>query len=123
MNIGLKEIQRIRYYMSCFVSYGINFIVLDMGQHTYLEFTNMPFNTFFFFFRLNSFFIFGFEETSSLRKAYFMGPGEEVKSQLSLALTKNTRPDSNSRPTVQISTAYYYHSNLNAHLHFIFYIT
>jgi hypothetical protein len=37
------------------------------------------------------------------RKVYFVGPGEEVKPQLSQALTRDTRPDSNSRPAVQIS--------------------
>jgi hypothetical protein len=32
-----------------------------------------------------------------------VGPGEEVKPRLSQALTRGARPDSNSRPAVQIS--------------------
>jgi hypothetical protein len=34
-----------------------------------------------------------------------VGPGEQVKLQLSQALTRDVRPDSNSRPTVQISSS------------------
>jgi hypothetical protein len=34
-----------------------------------------------------------------------VGPGEQVKIQLSQALTRDVRPDSNSRPTVQISSS------------------
>jgi len=49
------------------------------------------------------FFFFGFEETSLLRKAYFVGPGEEIKPRLSQALIRGARPDSNLRPAVQIS--------------------
>jgi len=37
------------------------------------------------------------------RKAHFVGPGEGVKLRLSQALTRGARPDSNSRPTMQIS--------------------
>jgi hypothetical protein len=37
------------------------------------------------------------------RKAHFVGPGKEVKLRLSQALTRGARPDSNSRPAVQIS--------------------
>jgi len=37
------------------------------------------------------------------RKAHFVGPGEGVKPRLSQVLTKGARPDSNSRPAVQIS--------------------
>jgi hypothetical protein len=48
------------------------------------------------------FFFFGFEETSPLRKAHFVGPGEGVKPRLSQALTRGARPDLNSRPAVQI---------------------
>jgi len=48
-------------------------------------------------------FFFGFEETSPPRKAHFVGPGERVKPRLSQALTRDARPDSNSRPPVQIS--------------------
>jgi len=48
-------------------------------------------------------YFFGFEETSPPRKAHFVGPGEGVNSRLSQALTRGVRPDSNSRPAVQIS--------------------
>jgi len=51
----------------------------------------------------NNIFFFGFEETSPPRKAHFVGPGEGVKPRLSQALTRGARPDSNSRPAVQIS--------------------
>jgi hypothetical protein len=47
-------------------------------------------------------FFFGFEETSPLYKVYFVGPGEEIKSRLFQALTKNACPDSNSKSAVQI---------------------
>lgn len=42
-------------------------------------------------------------ENPTPRKVYFIGPSERVKSWLSEALTRNVRPDSNSRPSVQIS--------------------
>jgi hypothetical protein len=38
------------------------------------------------------------------QKAHFMGPGEQVKPRLFQALTRGARPDSNSRPDVQISS-------------------
>jgi len=50
-----------------------------------------------------NFFFFGFEEASLSRKAHFVGSGEGVKPQLSQVLTRGARPDSNSRPAVQIS--------------------
>jgi hypothetical protein len=49
------------------------------------------------------FLFFGFKETSPFRKAYFVGSSEGVKPQLFQALTKGARPDSNSRPAMQIS--------------------
>jgi len=48
-------------------------------------------------------FFFLFEETSLPRKAHFVGPDEGVKPWLSQALTRGARPDSNSRPAMQIS--------------------
>jgi len=42
----------------------------------------------------------------TLRKEYFVGPDEGVKPRLSQALTKDARPDSNSRPAVQISNPF-----------------
>jgi len=48
-------------------------------------------------------FFFLFEETLPLWKAHFVGPGEEVKPWLFQAPTRGARPDSNSRPAVQIS--------------------
>jgi len=44
-----------------------------------------------------------FEETSTHQKAHFVGSGEGVKPRLSQALTRGARPDSNSRPVMQIS--------------------
>jgi hypothetical protein len=44
-----------------------------------------------------------FEETPSPGKRTFMDLDERVKLRLFQALTKDARPDSNSRPTVQIS--------------------
>jgi hypothetical protein len=38
------------------------------------------------------------------RKAYFVGPSERVKLRLSQVLTRDARPDLNSRPAVQISS-------------------
>jgi hypothetical protein len=48
-------------------------------------------------------FFFGFEEPHP-RKVHFVGLGERLKPQLSQALTRDARPDSNSRPAVQISS-------------------
>jgi hypothetical protein len=59
---------------------------------------------------LNSFFLsyhlffFWIRGNSTSRKAHFVGPGEWVKLRLSQALTRGARPDSNSRPAVQISS-------------------
>ena len=39
------------------------------------------------------------------RKAHFVGPGKRVKPRLSQALTRGARPDSNSRPAMQISNS------------------
>jgi hypothetical protein len=52
----------------------------------------------------DNFFFFGFEENPTPRKAHFVGSGEQVKPRLSQALTRGARPDSNSRPAVQISS-------------------
>jgi hypothetical protein len=48
-------------------------------------------------------FFFWIQRNLTIWKAYFVGPGEEVKPRLSHALTRNARLDSNSRPAVQIS--------------------
>ena len=50
-------------------------------------------------------FFFWIQGNPALRKAYFVGPGERVKSRLFQTLTRGARPDSNSRPTVQISSS------------------
>jgi len=49
------------------------------------------------------FFFFWIQGNPTLRKAHFVGPDERVKPRLSQALTRGARPDSNSRPAVQIS--------------------
>jgi len=65
--------------------------------------------------------------TSPHRKMYFMGSGKGVKSQLFQAFTRGARPDSNSRPAVQISNslssryAPWRQSALGAHTYFIFF--
>ena len=51
------------------------------------------------------YFFFWIQGNPALRKAHFVGPGERVKSRLSQTLTRGARPDSNSRPTVQISSS------------------
>jgi len=48
------------------------------------------------------FFFFGFKETPP-SKNVLVSPGERLKPRLSQALTRDARPDSNSRPAVQIS--------------------
>jgi len=53
---------------------------------------------------MDNFFFFWIRGNPTSRKAHFMGPGERVKPRLSQALTKGARPDSNSRPAVQISS-------------------
>jgi hypothetical protein len=54
------------------------------------------------FVKKNFFFIRG---KPTLRKAHFVGPGEQVNPRLFQALTRGARPDSNSRPAVQISSS------------------
>jgi len=51
----------------------------------------------------NYYYYYFIRENPTLWKAHFMDPGERVKSRLSQALTRSARPDSNSRPAVQIS--------------------
>jgi hypothetical protein len=53
--------------------------------------------------RTSRFFFFWIRGNLTPRKAHFVGPGEGVKPWLSQALTRGARPDSNSRPAVQIS--------------------
>jgi len=65
--------------------------------------------------------------TSPHRKMYFMGSGKGVKSRLSQAFTRGARPDSNSRPAVQISNSLSSRyaprrkNALGAHTYFIFF--
>ena len=49
------------------------------------------------------FFFFWIRGNPTSRKTHFVGPGERVKPRLSQTLTRSARPDSNSRPAVQIS--------------------
>jgi hypothetical protein len=49
-------------------------------------------------------FFFWIRGNSTSQKAHFMGPGEQAKLRLSQTLTRGARPDSNSRPAVQISS-------------------
>ena len=49
-------------------------------------------------------FFFSIQGNPTPRKAHFVGPGERVKPWLSQDLTRGARPDSNSRPAVQISS-------------------
>ena len=51
------------------------------------------------------FFFFWIRGNPILQKTYFIGTDERVKPQMSQALTRDARPDSNSRPAVQISSA------------------
>jgi len=64
---------------------------------------DMTYNVFCFL-KARIFIFFWIRGNLTLRKAYFMGSGERVKSRLSQAFTKGARPDSNSRPAVQISS-------------------
>jgi hypothetical protein len=56
-------------------------------------------------FTVKPFFFFNLRKPHSLQKMYFVDPGEEVKSRLFQALTRDAHPDSNSRPAVQISNS------------------
>ena len=58
----------------------------------------------FFFFFCNFILFFWIRGNLILGKAYFVGPDERVKPRLSQALIRGARPNSNSRPTVQISS-------------------
>jgi len=49
------------------------------------------------------FFFFLIRGNTTPQKAHFVGPGERAKPRLSQALTRGARPDSNSRPAMQIS--------------------
>jgi hypothetical protein len=68
---------------------------MDAYDMTYNGFCFLKARIFYFFFWIRG--------NLTLRKAYFVGSGE-LKSRLSQALIRNIRPDSNSRPAVQISS-------------------
>ena len=51
---------------------------------------------------LQQYFFFWIRGNPTLRKMHFVSPGKRVKPRLSQALTRGARPDSNSRPAVQI---------------------
>ena len=53
--------------------------------------------------KLNSYIFFWIRGNPTLQKAHFVDPDERVKPRLSQTLTRGARPDSNSRPAVQIS--------------------
>jgi hypothetical protein len=48
--------------------------------------------------------LFWIQGNPTSQKTYFMGPGKRIKPRLSQALTRSARPDSKSRPAVQISS-------------------
>jgi len=50
------------------------------------------------------FFFFWIRENPTSRKTHFVDPGKRIKPRLSQALTRSARPDSNSRPAMQISS-------------------
>jgi len=77
-------------------SFNINKTIFFEKHYIMLQFLLVYYIFFFFFF-------FWFEKTLSSQKAYFVGQSEGVKPWLFQALTRNARPDSNSRPAVQIS--------------------
>jgi len=54
--------------------------------------------------KLLSISFFFIRENSILQKTHFVGLNERVKLRLSRALTRDARPDSNSRPVVHISS-------------------
>ena len=49
------------------------------------------------------FFFFWIRGNPTPQKAHFVGPGERAKPWLSQTLTRGARPNSNSRPAMQIS--------------------
>ena len=51
------------------------------------------------------FFVFWIRKNPTIRKTHFVGSGELVKPRLFQALTRGARPDSNSRPAMQISNS------------------
>jgi len=52
-----------------------------------------------------SFFFFWIRGNLTSWKAHFVSLGEQVKLRLSQALTRGARPDSNTRPAMQISSS------------------
>jgi hypothetical protein len=63
---------------------------------------------------MNTFF-FWIQGNPTLRKAHFVGLDERVKPRLSQTLTRDARPDSNSRPVVQISNPLHEHAFMNSY--------
>jgi len=82
------------YLLKC-EYYSLEIIQYFMSTVSLLYITRMDFFLIFFFF-LDS-------RKPHSPKTHFVDPGEGVKSRLSQALTRDARPDSNSRPAVQIS--------------------
>jgi hypothetical protein len=86
------------WYMTCIINLHkfqknyLEIIVRKKRSIIYSFFFNFLFKYFFFYSR-----------KPQPRKAYFVGPGEWVKLWLSQALIRDARPDSNSRPAMQIS--------------------
>jgi hypothetical protein len=56
------------------------------------------------YFLILLFYVFFIRENPTFRKVHFVGPDERVKPRLSHILIRGARPDSNSRPAVQISS-------------------
>jgi len=87
------------WYMTCIIN-------LHKFQKNYLEIIvrkkKSIIYSFFFNFLFKYIFFFIWENFTS-RKAHFVDPGERVKPRLSQTFTRGARPDSNSRPIVQIS--------------------
>jgi hypothetical protein len=81
-----------------------NFLYLEvLNQVMDVRKSRFPSLFLFFFSTPQNFFLF-IRRNSTPWKAYFVGLGERVKPRLSQVLTRGARPDSNSRPAVQISS-------------------
>jgi hypothetical protein len=77
--------------------YATNYIIIIIIIIIIISKTIRPTNQTFFI-RMKSYF--WIRENFTLEKAHFVDPNEQVKPRLFQALTRDARPDSNSRPTM-----------------------
>jgi len=113
VSMGIR-ISRLTASHACFQQASASlYCLIAMSAPLYLA--SWPQKSFIF---LLAIFFFGFEETLFSWKVYFVSSGEGVKPRLFQALTRSARPDSNSKPAMQISNSLPSHYALRGQIFF-----